>query len=173
MVTTELIVLCLASFCAGFVDSIVGGGGLIQLPVFMMVLPQYPLVTLLGTNKLVSMSGTAISTWRFSRAIPYIHSIILPAIVSAFAFAFLGAYVVTIVSNEILKPLFMVLLFLVFLLTIRNKTFGLKDHDPNKEIPFVKPMLIGAIIGFYDGFLARERVAFSCFCLSDFLVTIF
>lgn len=160
MVTTELLILCLASFAAGFVDSIVGGGGLIQLPAFLMVLPQYPVVSLLATNKLVSASGTAISTWRFSRHIPYIKTIIIPAILSAFLFSFFGAWVVTIVSNEILKPVFMVLLFLVFLLTIRNKSFGTVDHDPNVVFPVWKPIVIGSLIGFYDGFFGPGTGSF-------------
>lgn len=160
MVTTELLILCLASFGAGFVDSIVGGGGLIQLPAFLMVLPQYSVVSLLATNKLVSASGTAISTWRFSRHIPYIKTIIIPAILSAFLFSFFGAYVVSIVSNEILKPIFMVMLFLVFLLTIRNKSFGIVDHDPNVVIPVWKPIVIGSVIGFYDGFFGPGTGSF-------------
>lgn len=160
MVTTELIILCLAAFGAGFVDSIVGGGGLIQLPAFMMVLPQYPVVTLLATNKLVSMTGTAVSTWRFSRHIPYIRSIIIPAILSSFLFSFLGAWTVSIVSNEYLKPLFMVMLFVVFLVTIRSKTFGIVDHDPNVKIPVWKPILIGSAIGFYDGFFGPGTGSF-------------
>ncbi len=152
MLSYDILILCLASFGAGFVDSIVGGGGLVQLPVLMMVLPQYPVVTLLGTNKLVSVTGTAFSAYRFSRQIPFIKTIILPAILSAFAFSFLGAYTVSIVSNEFLKPLFMMLLFSVFIFTIRNKSFGLLDHDPNIHIPIWKPIFIGSLLGFYDGF---------------------
>jgi uncharacterized membrane protein YfcA len=160
MVTTELIVLCLASFLAGFIDSIVGGGGLIQLPAFMMVLPQYPLITLLGTNKLVSMSGTAVSTYRFSRHIPFLRKIILPAIISAFIFSFLGAFTVSIISTEYLKPLFMVLLFVVFIITIRNNSFGIVDHDPNKIIETWKPVVIGSVLGFYDGFFGPGTGSF-------------
>ncbi len=160
MVTTELIILCLASFMAGFVDSVVGGGGLIQLPAFMMVLPQYPIVTLLGTNKLVSMTGTAVSTYRFSRHIPYIRTIIVPAMLSAFLFSFLGAYTVSVISNEFLKPLFMVFLFIVFLVTVRNKSFGTVDHDPDVVIPMWKPILIGSGIGFYDGFFGPGTGSF-------------
>jgi uncharacterized protein len=160
MVTTQLLILCLASFGAGFIDSIVGGGGLIQLPAFLMVLPQYPVVSLLATNKLVSISGTAVSTYRFSRHIPYVRTIIVPAILSAFLFSFLGAYTVSIISNDFLKPLFMVLLFLVFLTTIRNKYFGVIDHDPSVVIPVWKPVLIGSLVGFYDGFFGPGTGSF-------------
>lgn len=160
MVTTELIILCLAAFGAGFVDSIVGGGGLIQLPAFMMVLPQYPVVSLLATNKIVSVTGTAVSTWRFSRHIPYIRSIIIPAILSSFVFSFLGAYAVSIVPNDVLRPIFMVCMFLVFLLTIRNQSFGTVDHDPNVVIPVWKPILIGSLLGFYDGFFGPGTGSF-------------
>ena len=160
MVTTELLVLCFIAFGAGFIDSIVGGGGLIQLPALMMILPGVNVVTLLGTNKLVSVTGTAVSTYRFSRHIPYVKTIIIPAILSAFLFSFLGAYTVSIVSNEFLKPLFMVLLFLVFVLTIRNKSFGIVDHNPDVPIPAWKPLIIGTVVGFYDGFFGPGTGSF-------------
>ncbi len=160
MVISDYIILCLGAFGAGFVDSIVGGGGLIQLPVVMLVFPATPLVTLLGTNKLVSVTGTALSTYRYSRKIPYIRTIIIPAIISAFCFSSLGAYVVSLVSNELLKPIFTVLLVVVFIITIRNKNFGLKDHDPNVFIPVWKPIIIGSVIGFYDGFFGPGTGSF-------------
>jgi uncharacterized membrane protein YfcA len=160
MVTTELIILCLASFSAGFIDSIVGGGGLIQLPALMMMLPQQSVVSLLATNKLVSVTGTAVSAWRFSRQIPYIKTIIIPAILSAFLFSFLGAWAVSVISSDVLKPIFMVLLFLVFLSTIRNKSFGVVDHDPNVIVPVWKPLVIGSALGFYDGFFGPGTGSF-------------
>ncbi len=152
MVTQQLIILCLASFGAGFVDSIVGGGGLIQLPAFLLVLPGTPLVTLLGTNKLVSVTGTSFSAWRYSKTIPYIRTLLFPAMVTAFISSFFGAWVVSVVSNDFLKPLFTVLLFGVFLLTLRSPGFGMSDHDPDVKIPIWKPLVLGGVIGFYDGF---------------------
>jgi uncharacterized membrane protein YfcA len=169
MVSTELILLCLASFGAGFIDSIVGGGGLVQLPALMLILPQYPVVTLLGTNKLVSMTGTAVSAYRFSQHIPYIKTIIVPAMLAAFLFSFLGAYTVTIVSNDFLKPVFMVLLFLVFLATIRNKAFGILDHQKDVVIPTWKPLAIGVVIGFYDGFFGPGTGSFLIICFVGLL----
>ena len=160
MITNELILLCVASFGAGFIDSIVGGGGLIQLPALFILLPQFSMVSLLATNKLVSVTGTAVSTYRFSRSIPYLKTIIIPAILASFVFSFFGAYIVSIISSEVLKPLFMVLLFVVFLATIRNKAFGIIDHDPNRIIPVWKPLIIGSVIGFYDGFFGPGTGSF-------------
>jgi uncharacterized protein len=160
MISHELILLCLASFGAGFVDSIVGGGGLLQIPALMMALPQYPIVTLLATNKLVSVTGTAVSAYRFSRTIPYRRSVILPAVLSAFVFSFLGAYTISVISNEWLKPGCLVLMIGVFFLTLRNKEFGLSQRDPNAPTAPWKPVLIGSTIGFYDGFFGPGTGSF-------------
>jgi uncharacterized protein len=160
MISHEILILCGAAFAAGFVDSIVGGGGLIQLPALMLMLPNYPVVTLLGTNKMVSVTGTAVSAYRFSHHISYLRTIIIPAIMAAFISSFLGAFAVTLVSNDFLKPLFMGLLFIVFLTTIRNKSFGLMEHDPNVAIPLWKPLVIGSVLGFYDGFFGPGTGSF-------------
>lgn len=152
MVSNELLILCMAAFTAGFVDSIVGGGGLIQLPAFMLVLPTHQVVNLLATNKLVSMSGTALSAWRFSKQIPFDRRLLFPSVIAAFTLSLLGAWTVTQVSNETLKPFFLILLLAVFVLTIRQKSFGMRDHDPHVRIPIWKPILLGGGIGFYDGF---------------------
>lgn len=160
MVSSDLFILCLAAFGAGFVDSIVGGGGLIQLPALMMVLPQFPVVTILGTNKLISATGTGFSAYRYSRHIPFLRNIIIPAILSAFIFSFLGAYTVSRLSNESLKPLFIALLIFVFLVTIRSKMFGLVDHRVDVVISPWKPLVIGSLIGFYDGFFGPGTGSF-------------
>jgi uncharacterized membrane protein YfcA len=97
MVSDQLIILCLSAFGAGFIDSIVGGGGLIQLPAMLLVLPAYPVVSLLATNKLVSITGTAVSTYRYGRHVPYVWAIVLPAMLCAFFFSLLGAWTVSIV----------------------------------------------------------------------------
>ena len=46
-VTTDLIFLCIIAFTAGFVDAIIGGGGLIQTPLALVILPQYSVATVI------------------------------------------------------------------------------------------------------------------------------
>ena len=50
----EILIVCVAAFAAGFIDAVVGGGGLVQTPVLFMTFPQYSVATLLGTTKLPS-----------------------------------------------------------------------------------------------------------------------
>lgn len=148
----EILLLCLAAFGAGFIDSIVGGGGLIQFPALMIVLPQYPVVTLLASNKLVSIFGTGFSAYRFSKHMEFNREVLVPCLIGAFIFAITGAMTVTVVPNDFLRPIFTAFLFLIFIITIISKTFGLIDHDPNIQIPLWKPLILGCVAGFYDGF---------------------
>ena len=67
--TTTIILLCIAAFCAGFVDAIVGGGGLIQLPAGLILLPNYAVSTIIGSLKIPAFSGT------FFAAIQYIKKV--------------------------------------------------------------------------------------------------
>jgi uncharacterized membrane protein YfcA len=48
METYVLVLLCLAAFAAGFIDAIVGGGGLIQTPMGLILLPNLPVSTVIG-----------------------------------------------------------------------------------------------------------------------------
>jgi uncharacterized protein len=152
MMSYETLLLCVAAFSAGFVDSIVGGGGLIQLPALLMFFPNLPVVTLLGTNKLISVSGTAFSAYRYTRQIKLLPQIIFPCMISAFIFSFLGAHAVGFVPNDLLRPIFIGLMLFIFVLTIRNKHFGMQDHRFELIVPLWKPLIIGSILGFYDGF---------------------
>ena len=65
-----LVLLIAASFVAGWVDSIVGGGGLIQLPSLLIGLPEdTPVATIAGSNKVPSAMGTAVAAWTYTRKV--------------------------------------------------------------------------------------------------------
>jgi uncharacterized membrane protein YfcA len=59
--------LCAASLLAGLIDGMVGGGGLIQLPALLLLLPEVPVPTVLGTGKVASLAGTSASAFRYLR----------------------------------------------------------------------------------------------------------
>ncbi len=61
----ELILLGLAALFAGFVDAIVGGGGLVLVPALFSAFPDTTPATLFGTNKAGAIWGTSASMWSY------------------------------------------------------------------------------------------------------------
>ncbi|MCQ8895648.1 TSUP family transporter [Limnobacter humi] len=165
----------MASFGAGLIDAMVGGGGLIQVPALFGLLPGQGHATLLGTNKISSVVGTSFAAYRYSKAIQVPWNAVLPATVMALFGAYAGAYVVTQISTEVLRLLLPVLLVAVALYTFVRKDLG-SVHAPKytREHERLFGALLGLAIGFYDGFFGPGTgsflmVAFVVFFGFDFL----
>lgn len=152
--------LAFCAFLAGFVDSIVGGGGFIQLPALLIALPEVPVVQLLGTNKLISFSGTSVALFRFAKHIKLSLKTLLPCAIMAFLFSLLGSYLVTLVPNDFLRPVFLVVLVLMFIYTIRNKHFGMEGATQEHRESLILSIVLGILIGFYDGFVGPGTGSF-------------
>lgn len=137
----DLLYLCGFAFLAGLVDSVVGGGGLIQLPALLLFLPAPLAVSLpavFGTNKMSSICGTSIAVVQYARRIPIPWRVVLPAAGTAFIFSFLGARAVTVLPKEFLKPLILVLLVGVAVWTYTRKDWG-QLHAPKPAPPRAAP----------------------------------
>lgn len=162
--TLNIAFLCFFAFLAGFIDSIVGGGGLIQTPAMLVFLPQVPIPTLLGTGKVSAISGTSAAFLRYARNIQVNWPSILPAAVTAFVFSFLGARAVSHIPTGALRPLILVLLIGVAIYTFIRKDLGAL-HAPKLTPAKEKwlAVLIGAVIGFYDGFFGPGTGSFLIF----------
>ncbi len=159
--TTELILLCIAAFLAGFVDAISGGGGLIQTPAALILLPQYPVSVAIATIKLPSFSGTAIASIQFARKVK-LNGMRLAAMTAiSFCAAIAGSKLLTVVSNSFFKPLLLVILTGVAIYTYTNKNFGAhtaKDHTNQQQ--WVYSIIISLVLGFYDGFIGPGTGSF-------------
>src|SRR5476649_1175196 len=161
---TLILLLSAFSLLAGFIDSVVGGGGLIQIPAMLILLPGTPVATILGTNKFASCAGTAIAVQRYARQVPIDWPTVAPAALCAFAFAFLGAAAVTLLNTEFLRPIVLVLLIVVAVYVFFVKDLGL-IHQPKhaqKKAQWLG-ILIGAGLGFYDGFFGPGTGSFLIF----------
>jgi uncharacterized membrane protein YfcA len=160
----ELLIVSLASLLAGFVDSIVGGGGLILVPALFATFPAAPPATLFGTNKGASVWGTAFATWQFSRRVEMRWSALLPAAGAGFVAAFAGAWLVTVVSPDFLRTVLPAVLLVVLIYTLFKKELG-RTHAPRFSGSKEKLLAaaIGAVIGFYDGFFGPGTGSFLVF----------
>ncbi|MBL8439390.1 MAG: sulfite exporter TauE/SafE family protein [Zoogloeaceae bacterium] len=140
------------AFFAGIVDAVVGGGGLIQVPVLLGHFPNASIPTLFGTNKVSSIAGTGAAMWRFTRSVPIPWRIVLPAALMALAGAWIGAAIVAWLPREAMKPLVLVLMIAVAFQTFRRKDFG---HAATREVSAAdrpRAVAFGGAMGVYDGF---------------------
>ncbi len=160
----EVAFLCFFSFLAGFVDSVVGGGGLIQLPALLLSLPSEPIPRLFGTNKFSSICGTGMAVLQYSRRVRVNWNLLVPGAIAALIFAFLGARAVSVLRRETLEPIILVLMICVAAYTFAKKNFG------NLHAPRLTPLrarllsiLTGVVIGFYDGFFGPGTGSFLMF----------
>jgi uncharacterized membrane protein YfcA len=162
----EWILVSLASALAGFVDAIVGGGGLILIPAMFAAFPSAPPATLFGTNKSAAVWGTAISAWQYSRRLQISWPTILPGIIAACLGAFAGAYAVTQVDPSFLRKLLPFILLGVLLYTLAKKELG-REHAPRYSGRTAQGIIfsIGLVIGFYDGFFGPGTGSFFVFLL--------
>ena len=119
-----LISLALLALIAGFIDSVAGGGGLIQLPALLINLPHSPLPALFGTNKIAALAGTSVAAFQYSKRVKY--DLLILAIISAFAFlaSNLGARSLSVINPDTLRPLILVILIIIAIYTFLKKDLG-------------------------------------------------
>jgi uncharacterized membrane protein YfcA len=157
-------VLGLAAFSAGLVDAVVGGGGLIQIPVLFATFASTAPATLLGTSKLAGIFGTGAAATNYARRTPVAWSAVAPAALAAFGFAFLGALTLTRVPPDFLRSLLPFVLIAVAIYTFCRKDLGSVHaplHSGRRERWMA--LAVGAGIGFYDGFFGPGTGSFLVF----------
>jgi uncharacterized protein len=157
----HLVVLCIIAFCAGFVDAIVGGGGLIQTPAALVILPSFPVASVIASLKIPSFSGTSLAVVQYLKKVDLNWRLISIICTIAFFSSFAGSQLLTIVSNQFMKPVLLVVLTLVAIYTFTKKNFGqhqAKEHSEQKKLFYA--VLISIIIGFYDGFIGPGAGSF-------------
>ena len=156
-----LLTLLAAAFGAGAIDAVVGGGGLLQLPALFAALPSVAPAALLGTSKLAGFAGTSSAAIHFLRTVRLPPRALMAGLAIAFASALAGAMTVTRLHATSLRPLVPVLLLVVLILTVRDKSLG-EDHAPRSHR--IDGHLFNALcvagIGFYDGFFGPGTGSF-------------
>jgi len=156
-----LLILASLAFIAGFIDAVVGGGGLIQIPALLLSFPSAPIATLFGTNKIAALAGTSVAAFQYARRITFDFRLLFVISFCCFVSSFTGARIVSLINVNVLKPLILFILIAIAIYTFFKKDLG---SYKSKELPFKKQLiygsLIGLIIGFYDGFFGPGTGSF-------------
>ena len=150
-IATALFLLA-ASFFAGFIDSIAGGGGLIQLPALLIGLPKSDTAEVLGTNKLSSIFGTTTAAALYRKQIKPDPKVLIAMGLPALLGSAGGAMLASKIPTSSMRPMVLVLLIVVAVYTWFKPDLGKFEnlrHLPRRRVQIAA--LAGVIIGFYDG----------------------
>ncbi|MCL2657853.1 MAG: TSUP family transporter [Betaproteobacteria bacterium] len=160
----EWLLLGGGAFFAGLVDAVVGGGGLILVPLLLTSFPNSPISVLFGTNKVAAIVGTSSACIRYAKSIGIPWNVAAWVAATAFLGSWIGAQSVSLLHRETMKPLVLLLLILVGGYTFAKKDFGRMEGHPI-ALRWRLPVALGfgGIIGFYDGFFGPGTGSFLIF----------
>lgn len=165
-----LALLALAGLTAGFVDAVVGGGGLIQLPALLLGLPNAAPVQVLATNKLASICGTSVSSATYYRRVRPDPRTFGPLMLAAFVGSAGGAGVASHLPREAFDPIVLVALVVVGAYVVLKPDLGgdtLLRFGGGRHLGAA--LATGLVIGFYDGALGPGTGSFFVFTLVGLL----
>ena len=167
---TVLVLLGSAAVAAGFVDAVVGGGGLIQLPALLLGLPHAAPMEILATNKLASICGTSVSSATYYRRIRPDPRTFGPMMVLAFAGSFTGAAAASQIPRSAFEPIVLVALVVVGGYVLLKPSLGGETalrYAGHRHL--AAALAVGFVIGFYDGALGPGTGSFLVFSLVGLL----
>ncbi|GAA3065183.1 hypothetical protein GCM10020000_56180 [Streptomyces olivoverticillatus] len=153
---TTLLMLCLAALAAGWIDAVVGGGGLLQLPALLVGLPQMAPAQVLGTNKAVAICGTTAAAFAYMRKATLDIRTALRIGLAALGGSLAGAFFASGINSAVLRPLIMAVLLAVLAFVLLRPSFGTAAAPGG---PVSRRRMAGAVlgaglgIGFYDGLI--------------------
>ncbi|MFP3991210.1 TSUP family transporter [Streptomyces sp. E11-3] len=169
---TMVVVLCLAALAAGWIDAVVGGGGLLLLPALLLGLPgSTPPAYALGTNKAVAIVGTTGAAVTFARKTTLEMGTAVRIGLAALAGSMVGAFFAAGISQDVLRPMIMVVLLGVLAFVMLKPTFGSTAvaGPPTRQRVIAAIVLAGLGMGFYDGLFGPGTGTFLVLTLSAVL----
>ena len=162
--------MALAGFAAGWIDAVVGGGGLIQLPALLVGFPGASPVQILATNKLGSICGTTVSATTYFRRVRPDLSTALPMAGYAFVGALGGAWIGSVIPKAAFNPIILVVLLGVGAYTLAKPSMGqVSQMRFSGRTHHLVAGLIGFTVGVYDGALGPGTGSFMVFALVGLL----
>ncbi len=168
--------LVVAAVAAGWVDAVVGGGGLLLLPALLVGVPQVPLATVLGTNKATAITGTATAAVTFARRTKVDWRVAGPAAGLAVVASGVGAAFAGSVPGSAYRPVVLGVLVGVALFVTFRPALGLRaEPERRTRVRVVVAVAVaGGLIGAYDGLIGPGTgtflvLAFTTIVGADFL----
>ena len=152
MVLTVKMALIVAAgvFLASFMDAIAGGGGIISVPTYLLA--GVPMHMALGTNKVSSGIGTAVSTARFIKNGYIDWKLGIPSVALALVGSFVGTSIQLMIDEVYLQYLLLIVLPVVAFVVLRQRQFPEERGEIDRRKQCAIVWLASFVVGAYDGF---------------------
>lgn len=166
---TSVVVMIIGSLAAGWVDAVVGGGGLILVPLIMIMNPAFSNAQALGVNKVAGVFGTSSAAVVLARKVPSARGALRFAPL-ALAGSIGGALLASMLDKAVMRPI------IIFALVAVGIFVALKPEFGQVAIPRRKTLAVWAaiaaliaVIGFYDGAFGPGTGMFLILCFTTLL----
>jgi uncharacterized protein len=168
--STLWLLTALAGFAAGFIDSIVGGGGLVLTPAMLNLHPSLTILQAIATQRTSSILGTSVAAWNYLHSIRIERYIIIPACAAALSASAIGVQLAKKIDPIILKWIVLSICVLLAVYTALRKDLGLKEerrfHPKHESLAAVS---IGLATGFYNGLIGPGTGTIMVFAFVSFM----
>ena len=144
------LIVAVGVFLASFMDAIAGGGGIISVPTYLLA--GVPMHMALGTNKVSSGIGTAVSTARFIKNGYIDWKLGIPSVALALVGSFAGTSIQLMIDEVYLQYLLLIVLPVVAFVVLRQRQFPEERGEIDRRKQCAIVWLASFVVGAYDGF---------------------
>ncbi len=143
-----LVMLVLSAFVAGYIDTLVGGGGLITIPALMAA--GLPPILALGTNKLQAVAGSGTASLAMLRSKKISFFDVKWFMLAAFIGSLVGALIVQLIDTSVLNIIIPLVLLFIGIYFVLSPNHSLVERPPKMS---KRSYGLSAVpgIGLYDG----------------------
>jgi uncharacterized protein len=147
-----IVIAAIGAFAAGYIDAVVGGGGLLQVPLLFLLFPEFPHTTIISSNRLASCVGTGVAAYHYNKANKVNYKLLIVGMCTAIVASYSGAYIMPMIDTAVFKPILFFIIAALVLYTVFKKNMGNKQKV-KFEIPklYFIMALVCIIIGLYNG----------------------
>ena len=145
-----VLIVAVGVFLASFMDAIAGGGGIISVPTYLLA--GVPMHMALGTNKVSSGIGTAVSTARFIKNGYIDWKLGIPSVALALVGSFVGTSIQLMIDEVYLQYLLLIVLPVVAFVVLRQRQFPEERGEIDRRKQCAIVWLASFVVGAYDGF---------------------
>ena len=144
------LIVAVGGVLASFMDAIAGGGGIISVPTYLLA--GVPMHMALGTNKVSSGIGTAVSTARFIKNGYIDWKLGIPSVALALVGSFVGTSIQLMIDEVYLQYLLLIVLPVVAFVVLRQRQFPEERGEIDRRKQCAIVWLASFVVGAYDGF---------------------